>query len=473
MAKVILIYPCCSESSGSTSVALAVPPLGLAYLGAFLREKNHKVQIIDANLQHIFYQNISDHFSFDPDIVGFSANILTYKEAIRSAAMIRSKYKEALIVLGGPHASTLPEYILKKNNCIDAIVRGEGEESFLEIADSITEDDVFKNIKGVGYRKGADVIINERRPLLEDLDQLPFPAYDLLPPLKKYKSRSRSEPVGHILTSRGCPARCTYCYRTFGFKWREFSPQRVIDEIVFIKEKYHIKQLDILDDNFTFNIDRASQILDMIIEKNLNLKINLQIGIRVDRINEGLLKKMKKAGVFKMGFGVESGDVDVLKRIKKGIQLRKAEDLVKTARSLGITTHGYFMIGFPFDTKESIRRTIEFAIKLNPHYASFSVCTPLPGTELFDSLLKEDKLLMDVRDGIDHGLFSSKVFFRCENLKEHEIVDYFQSAWSSFYRRPSKILDVLGTIRSQGEFSWLVRVLFDMIRTKRTKKIKM
>ncbi len=470
MANIILINPSSRSHVGTTSVALTVPPLGLAYLAAVLRLKKHKVQIIDANVLNYTDEELINKFVFSPDIIGMSVNILTYKAALRSVKAVKLKYPEVLAVLGGPHASTLAEHILRENPFIDFVVKGEGEETFPALATVLDNQEALDKVKGIVYRNNGSIRTNEERPLIQDLNCLPMPAYDLLPSLSFYKTRSRKSPVGYILTSRGCPARCTYCYRSFGDKWREFSPRKVVEEIVYLKETYDVKQIDIMDDNFTFNIDRASQILDMIIEKDLKIMFNLQIGIRVDRVNEELLAKMKKAGVFKMGFGVESGDEAILKKIKKGIRLSKAEALVKTARKLGIITHGYFMIGFPFDTYESINRTIDFAVKLNPHYASFSLFTPLPGTELYDYLYERDQLIEDIRNGIDHGLFSSKLIFKGENLSQEEVVHYFKSAWTRFYKRPSKIWEVMTSVRSKGELEWMFRIVADMLRTQKDTK---
>lgn len=466
MARVVLISPSCKDAKGSTSLALTVPPLGLAYLAAVLEENNHQVQIIDANLSGIGYESIADYFAFKPDIVGLGVNLLTFKEALRCAKHIKSIHPDVPILFGGSHASAQAGYILEQNEVIDAIIMGEGEQTLLEIADLIPKKNLFEGINGVIYRYEGEVIHNEHRPLIKNLDDLPYPAYNLLPSLKAYKTRSRAEPVGYIFTSRGCPSACTFCYRTFGASWRQHSPKRVVDEISYLIKEQGIKQIDILDDNFTFRSDRASEILDLIIERDFKLKINLQGGIRVDRVDAPLLRKMKKAGVFKIGFGVESGDEGILREIKKGIKLDRAVDLVKEARYLGIVTHAFYIVGFPKDTEETIKRTIDFAIKLNSHFASFSIYTPLPGTQLFDQIAEGNKFSGDIRDGIENGFFSLKVVFRPDYLQPEEVVSYCQLAWKKFYSRPYKVMDVLSTIRSKSELNWLMRAAGEMIRTK-------
>jgi len=469
MARVVLISPCCRDVKGSTSLALIIPPIGLTYLAAVLERNNHEVQIIDANLSNIRHEKIIDHFIFKPDLVGLGVNLLTFKEALNCARQIKFRYPDIPIVFGGPHASSQAQYILEQNDVIDAIVIGEGEYTLLEIAESMSKKNIFEGVNGVIYKQDGSIIQNKPRPLIVNLDCLPYPAYHLLPPLRAYKTRSRAEPVGYIFTSRGCPSACTFCYRTFGTTWRPHTPRRVIDEISYLVKTQGIKQIDILDDNFTFRSDRASEILDLIIERNFKLKINLQSGIRIGRINEPLLRKMKKAGVFKIGFGVESGDEGILKIIKKGIQLKKVVDLTKEARSLGIVTHAFYIIGFPEDTSETINRTIDFAIKLNTHFASFSIYTPLPGTELFEKIARENKFLENVKDGIKEGFFSLKVIFAPDYLRPEELAFLCKIAWKKFYMRPHKVLDVISTIGSASELCWLMRTVGEIMRTTRGK----
>lgn len=160
------------------------------------------------------------------------------------------------------------------------------------------------------------------------------------------------------------------------------------------------------------------------------------------------------------------------KRVKKGLDLDRAIEIVRMARSMGIITHGYFIVGFPGDSSETMRRTIDFAKRLNPHYASFAICTPLPGTEMYDDIVRHGVFMEDVSEGIDSGLFALKVFFRYGDTKPEQVAQYCERAWKEFYCRLGKVIDVLATIRSRGEFLWLTRVVADMMRTKKNKKNK-
>ncbi|MBF0619353.1 MAG: radical SAM protein, partial [Candidatus Omnitrophica bacterium] len=403
-----------------------------------------------------------------PDYIGISLNILTVNMAVEYVHALKARFPQAQVIFGGPQASVTGQRLMERFSWLDAVIVGEGERTIVEIAARMGRPDRYEGVAGVIFRRGDAIIDNGPRPMIADLDELPRPAYHLLPHLSRYRSRSRAVPVGHIFTSRGCPAACTFCYRTFGAKWRTFSVDRVLEEIAFLKENYGIRQLDIMDDNFSFDGERAKEIFRRIIERRWDLKINLQVGVRVNSLTPELLRLMRQAGVFKFGFGIESGDKDMLKRIRKGLDLDRARALVKEARALGFITHGYFIMGFPGDTPESMQRTIDFAKELNPHYVSFSICAPLPGTEIYEDVRTGGEFFQDTVDGLEEGLFALKGIFRYGALTPEMAGMYCKKAWKEFYGRPEKILDVLGTVRSSGECQWLWRTVVEMLRSRNT-----
>lgn len=472
MAHFVFVNPSTRDSKGATSLALTMPPIGLAYLAAVIESRGHSARIIDANKEGISWEEIAGYVSRKPDIIGITANILTIKIAVLYAEALKRVYPQAQILFGGPQVSAMGQVLLERYSVVDALVIGEGETTIAELAERVGQRDMYVGVPGVIFRIGSQIVNNGPRPLIADIDLIPRPAYHLLPHLSSYRARSRAYPVGYVFTSRGCPAACTFCYRNFGSKWRARSPENVIEEITFLREEYGIRQLDIMDDNFSFDVDRAHRILEMIIAKRWNLKINLQFGVRIHSLNRDLLNIMKKAGVFKLGFGIESGDEAMLKRIKKGLDLDRAIQIVQMSRSLGMVTHGYFIIGFPRDSPETMQRTIDFAKRLDPHYASFAICTPMPGTEMYNDIARNGVFLEDVSEGIDDGLFALKVFFQYGDTKPEQVRQYCERAWKEFYSRPKKIIDVLTTIRSRGEFLWLTRVIADMARSKKNKKEK-
>lgn len=465
MAKIILINPNIEYARG-VNKATITPPLGLAYLTAVLKKiDRHEVQIIDANILGINAQSIKKSFAFVPDIVGISANIINYRGAIACAKQVKAAYPAVPIIFGGPHSSSIAESVLINNSVVDAVVVGEGEYTFAELVTSLEANDGYAGIKGIVWRHKDRVIRNPSRTLIENIDDLPFPAYHLLPDVRKYKTRGRGWPVGYVITSRGCPNQCTFCNQNiFGNKWRPHSTNRVIAEVDYLVRQYRIRQIDILDDNFTFDKQRAGEILDLLAASGHKLYINLQNGIRLDRTDENLLRRMKRAGVFKIAFGIESADARVQEKTKKYVDLDKAIKLTKFARSLGMVTYGFFILGLLGESPESIARTIAFAIRMNPHFALFSLCIPFPGTELYKEAKNQGILLEGIESSLDAGFYGSKIFFKLDNLDQAQMLYYFRLAYKHFYLRLAKILDITGTLKSARELYWMLEVAYDTLR---------
>jgi radical SAM superfamily enzyme YgiQ (UPF0313 family) len=447
--------------------ATVTPPYGLAYIAARLEREGHSVQILDCRILGIPAEKVIGHFDFEPDLLGLSVNIINYSGAIKTAGLLKQRFPHVPIVFGGPYASSLPEDILRQHEEIDAVVVGEGEDTMSELARRLGADGIFAGINGLCFRNGHGVERSPPRALAKHIDDIPPPAYHLLPPLQVYKSRSRSFPVGHVLTSRGCPSRCSFCNRNiFGTTWRSHSAERVLAEVEHLVKRYGIRQLDILDDNFTLDNQRAKQILEGIIRRGLKLDINLQNGIRVDRTDDEMLGLMKRAGVFKVAFGVESADPHVQGRAHKVVDLERARKLTATARSLGIVTHGFFIIGLPGDTPDTMERTLRYAIEMNPHYANFSVCIPFPGTEIYEEIKQNGRFLKDVDNGVEAGYYSGRVYYELPGMNPNDSVAYFKKMYRTFYLRPTKLADMFGTVRSWREVKWMTDVWLEIVGLK-------
>jgi radical SAM superfamily enzyme YgiQ (UPF0313 family) len=237
------------------------------------------------------------------------------------------------------------------------------------------------------------------------------------------------------------------------------SAQRVIDEIEHLVAHYHVRQIDIHDDNFSLDKPRAMEILGRLAKRRKKLFLNFQNGLSVDRMDEELLATMEEAGTFKLAFAVETADKDIQKDIRKVVDLDKAVRLIRRARSLGMVTCAHFILGLPGDTPETMERTIDYALAMDPHHAHFMICLPFPGTEIFDRVKEKGRLLVDVENGVDAGFFGEQVFFTLDGMDPREILRYFRHAIKRFYGRPAKIADVLRTIRSPQELRWLGSVL--------------
>ena len=440
------------------------PPMGLAYTAAYLEAQGVTCAILDANLEQWDEGEVLKKIeAFNPDLVGLTFNIATVKEATMIAKAAKTRLGKA-VVLGGPSSAGDVRDILRKSQA-DCVVYGEGERVMAHLVENEMD---LAHTNGLIYldREGQMVKTPKEQKLTpKELDEMPFPAYHLLPNLDRYKNRSRRHPIAPMVTSRGCPCACTFCGSALS-GWRPRSPESVVKEIEHLMTTFGVKQVDILDDNFTLVAERAEKICDLIIEKKLGIYITFPNGLRADRLTQGLVKKLAQAGVYRTGLGIESGDQKILDGIKKSLTLDQVRQAVRWLREEGITVFGYFQFGLPGESKETMERTIAFAREVNPHWANFGITTPLPGTELYAQLKAEGKLDVKEDEGITSGFYSVKEGHVLSNgLKREDILEYQRKAWLQFYFRPKKVLDVLGTIRSYRELQWTVGLAWPIFKS--------
>lgn len=365
------------------------PPLGIAYLAAVMEKNNYyDVRIFDFSLysEKDLDIKINEVVDFQPDIVGITCMTNTYSNALEIAKRLKKRL-DVPIVAGGPHPSIYPKDTLK-NPEIDFVVIGEGEYTALELLQARRYG--FKNVKGLGYKEDGNIFVNQRRPYIGNQDELPHPARHLLD-MEAYSLLTPwGEKMATIMSSRGCPYACTYCFKgLFGRKYRARSPEHVLEEILELKNKFGYSCFYFIDDLFTFDTDRVEKICSLIHERNL--KISWQCLARVDRIEYDMLKAMNAAGCFKIHLGIESGNAKVLEGIKKSIKLHQVRETVENCKNVGIETKGYFMLGLPGDTEETMRETITFAYNLDLDETMFSITTPFPGTDMWDALPESEK----------------------------------------------------------------------------------
>jgi anaerobic magnesium-protoporphyrin IX monomethyl ester cyclase len=388
------------------------PPIGLAYIAAVL-EKTHEVCIIDAptegwrNLQAdrtkyrvgLSNTEIADKVKrWSPDVVVIEIPFSGWsKTAFEVASTVKGINKDIITVLEGQHPSARPEDCLANPN-VDFVVMGEPENAIFELIDAVgKETRNLKKIRGIGFVKNGVPVFTSPRPLLEDLDSLPFPARHLLP-MEEYNSAVKEIPLrGEInkpwtimITSRGCPYNCVFCthHIVWGRKWRGRSPENVVDELQHVIKTYHVKQIDFLDDNMTLDRKRMENICDLIVKRGLSIEWFTPNGVRADTLDEKLLKKMKRSGCKKIRVAPESGVQRVVDQIiKKNLDLRSVERAVVLCKKVGIKVGCFFVIGLIGETKEEIKETINYAYKLRQLGADsfiFSIATPIYGTKLYE-----------------------------------------------------------------------------------------
>lgn len=442
--------------------ATVIPPIGLGYIAAVLEKDGVNCTIIDANILELSNREVIKRIPTETRLVGVYLNSFTYDTVKDLTALVRETLPGCAIILGGPLPTAEPEMILKEIPC-DGVIRGEGEYSVSGIMQNIKKGSPLfdGDIPGAVFYStdGNSIIKNQIRRIIE-LDALPFPAYHLLPPFKYYKGRLRKSPSAPIVTSRGCAYGCVFCSKDiFERKITFRSSKNVLDEIEYLVKQYGIRQLDVLDDNFAFDTKRMHEILDGIIERKYDLAINMQTGIRTELLDVTLLDKMKKAGVYKLAFGIESADKEVLKTCHKQIDLDKVSDVVRLAKKKGFLVYGFFIVGLPGETEEAFERTLNYAKDLNLDIANFCMAVPFVGTELYRMVKANGRFLIDTTRNIYSGFYGGEVFYEYKDSKEQDILARYKRAYNETYSLKKK-LGLLLQIRSFNELKWFLNIAF-------------
>ncbi|MDD5216471.1 MAG: radical SAM protein [Candidatus Omnitrophica bacterium] len=448
--KVVLVYPPIPHITTSTS-----PPVGLAYLASILKQKKAEVAVVSSDAEEMGVEATTEKIlSLSPDMVGISISTPTFNNAVKIIGGIQSKDGNIKIQVGGPHATLFPDELL--NLGVDFVIRGEGEVTMSELCDYFENNIALEKIDGLSYKADGRNKHNPDRELIADLDSLPYPSWELFP-IHRYKSDFRKKEFTlPVLSSRGCPARCTFCYKDiFGSMFRVRSPKNIVGEIEYLKSTFHIEEFAIIDDSFTSIPKRAMEVCDLIVERKINLPWTLPAGIRVPTVSAELLQKLKTAGCYRAGLGIESGNQDILRSISKGITLEQVRRAVRLVKESGIESAGYFMIGNLEETEETIEQTIRFAIELDPDYAQFTKTTPYPGTAIYKQLKSENRIVTDNWDDYDSFL-KGRPTFTHKNLTNEQIDAKLREAYRRFYYRPKYILKHMKTIASWREIKTLL-----------------
>jgi radical SAM superfamily enzyme YgiQ (UPF0313 family) len=435
--KILLVNPPFEkifEKTPLKGVAPSIPPLGLACIGGSLLENGNEVKLFDFNVHGIEeFKKIL--INFTPDIVGITFVTPLIKEARKISELVKKINKKILVIGGGAHCSSFPESSIKEAS-LDIGVIGEGDFTINEI---VSGKDLTQ-IKGIAYKKRDEIITNERENFIKDLDSLPLPAYSLYEK-EKYKlprAIAKKNPVTWVETTRGCVFGCTYCNKScFGKTFRVKSPERVVEEFARVK-KMGFREIHTIDDSFTTNIKRAKEICDLLIESRVNICWSTVTGIRVDRVDFELLDKMRQAGCYRVYFGIESGNQKILNNIKKGITLEQVIKAVEAAKKAKLEVAGFFMLGLPGDTVETMQDTIKFAKSLGLDLVKASITIPFPATEMFNEL--NEKGLIKTHDWEKFKFYSTpSTIYDHQNLSWATIEKYYSKFYRELYLSPQFI----------------------------------
>ncbi len=431
-------------------------------MATILRQKGYDVTSIDAIAEGLSRAELIKRIQkIKPDIVGLTALTEQVYEASLLAKKIKEMSPEVKTILGGYHASALPEQTLKEFSSFDYLVYGEGELTLPELLKAIASNnrDVLRSIQGIAYRDGKDVVVTPQRPYL-DVNALPpldFEGFDLKLYRPFYVFPNHKITELPVMTSRGCPYDCVFCFRTIGKIIRYRDVHLVINEIIRDIEVYHANRITFMDDTFTINMKRAESICDELIKTGIHKEITWNCATRADVVHAPLLKKMQQAGCRIISYGIESGDQAILDKAVKGLKIEEIKNAITWTKDAGIDIYANFIIGLPYDTVDSINRTIDLANSLDIDAALFSVLTPFPGTGLID-MVKDGRggLKMISNDWRDYNKHVGRSL-ELDTVSINQLEKLQRKAYMRFYLRPQKFMNMFKIVRLGTLMSYLFR----------------
>lgn len=459
--KVVLISPPLSvvrQAGSLKDLANVLPTMGIGYIASLLEKNGVSVRIFDyIGEPKVLDDILKDIADAAPDLIGITATILTISTSHELAREIRKSFPKIPLVIGGPQLCSAPEKTMR-DGPYDIGVIGEGEETMLELVNALIDTKSnLRDIRGLVIKKGGELQFNAPRPYIDDLDSLPFPARHLYPPLHAYKPVPASyikKPVGLMISSRGCPYQCIFCDRkVFGNKFRAHSPKHVVDEIEEVINKYGAREIRFMDDTFTLDIKRVDAICDEIFRRNI--KVPWTCLTRVNTVNLEILKKMKRAGCWQVIYGIEAGDQRMLDIIKKGVTVEQNEIGIRLAKKAGLNVRATFVFGLPGETLETIKKTVDFAKRMNLDVVNFFTVILFPGNELYTIARKQGKVLHENYDEYTSLIDTEETHLHYvpAGLTEKDLKNAIVEAYRSYYFRPAYLLRQLFSIKSPEDIS--------------------
>lgn len=467
LLDILLINPPWQTRDGNIwhGVKSTSPPLGLLYIAAYAEREGRSVAVMDVNAEQLQLEDVEQSIrNQQPAWVGITAVTAQITSTHRIAEIIKRVSPESKIIVGGVHASAMPDEVLRDKN-IDYVIRGEGELPFFALVDGAS----LETIQGLCYRNGNPLQPISHNPAgqpIEDLDSLPTPAYHLIP-FEKYKpavGAYRRLPAVNMTMSRGCPGKCTFC-NSAETALRTHSPERIVDEIEALQARYGIREVSFYDDTFTIFKKTVLRFCDLIVERGINL--TWSCFARTDCVSPALLAKMKRAGCHQILFGIESADPEILKTIRKPIDIELTRKAVRMVQDARIAVRAAFMFGNPGETVESIRRTIDFAKELNPDIAIFNITTPYPGTQMFDWAFGNGYLR--TLDWEEYDLANSVLDL--PTISQEEIDRMYATAYREFYFRPRFLMRRLLSTHGVRDLIANVQALRSVLSVRSTKSV--
>tara|TARA_B100000959_G_scaffold278302_1_gene336369 strand:- start:1649 stop:3112 length:1464 start_codon:yes stop_codon:yes gene_type:complete len=459
MASIVLVNPPVSleERYGRLSGAgSTLPSIGLLGLAAVVRKAGHRVKIVEAAASNISYdESLQQVLDFKPNLVGFTAVTSSIYKAAKLSKMIKEKNPEIKVIIGGPHVTAVPEETMSRFPEFDIAAIGEGEEVLKNIISSSENNGRLNNVQGILFRENSNLVKTELHPLIKNLDELPFPAWDLIDNFpwgfKPAAFKCKRLPATYIISARGCPHLCIFCDTSvFSRQYRAFSAEYIIEMIKVLKTDYGIREILFEDDTFIIFKKRLIQLCETLIKEKID--ITWSCNGRANAVKPDILKLMKKAGCWQISYGIESGDPEILEFSRKRIKVEQMTQALEWSHKAGILTKGFFILGFPNETEDTLKRTIDYAKNSCLDDVSVSKMTPFPGSEMYRigekyGYINKDWEKMNLLDAVFVPFKLSK-----------EKLDMYQNKFlKEFYLRPVIIKTyVLRLIKNPGNMKGIL-----------------
>lgn len=417
--RLAMVYPNKHSSESQMS-------LGLGYLASYILSKDDTIDIKVLDTAVMNRKEVNRFFNEQWDIAAVTVTSRTYKEAVEIARIFKTKKTDIPVIFGGPHVSIIMKEVMRES-LIDFAIYGEGELTLDELlrllknSENQFNADVLSKVNGLIFRRDGNVVVNTPRVLIENLDMLPFPAFDLFP-MRRYAGRLP------LITSRGCPFACVFCASSqiWSRKWRDRSPENIIKEIKWLEDKFGPRPFEFHDDGFNMSLKRVNAICDQIIQEKINIPWGVR-GFRADIVNIGVSRKMRRAGCSHVAIGIESANPRMLVRMGKHETIDQIERGIKILRSTGIDVIGQFMIGNPGETLETVKESVKFAKESGCIKSTFGTAVPFPGTALWKYVEDNGRFLVEpdvtrFEDMNPRIIFETPEFSAEERLKAIELV---------------------------------------------------
>ena len=427
-----------------------MPGIGLAYIASMLEKDGFQVEVMDDFALNFGIDNIGAQARLSrPALVGISCLTPSAPYVLELARALKQNSPSATIALGNVHASYFADELLRQG--IDVIVNGEGEYPMLHLARAIRGSAETAGIEGISCRRNGKIHHPQAQALLSDLDALPFPAWHLFP-VKKYglfPFADIKKPILTVLGSRGCPYQCSFCSVTYwGNKYRKRKPEKVVDEIEYLIDRFKIRQFGFVDAIFPLNKNDGLDFCREMVNRKTSQKVIWTTETRPDCLDDELIRALQEAGCRRLIFGIESGHQDTLNRIGKASQIETTGIIIKQVKAAGLETIGLFMIGLPGENPESITRTINYATELDLDFAKFALFVPFPGSRVYEDLRQTG---WDRRDWENYSTFNpdpDKLVYVPAGIKAGELIRFQEQAHRSFYFRARMIFRQFLKIRT-------------------------